>query len=103
MYFKVLKNDRMIDLLKDPIYIKYQGKNDVFLTCSISEAQGVISSDGNTIWHVNTFPSIDADVDSVDLVETDKYEYTQLKALNMKTPEEIIDAYTLSLLEGGLL
>lgn len=103
MYFKVLKNDRMIDLLKDPIYIKYQKKNDVFLTCPLSEAQGVISSDNNTIWHVNTFPSIDADVDTVDLIEIDKYEYSQLKPLNMKTPEEIIDAYTLSLLEGGLL
>ncbi len=103
MYYKVLLNDRMIDLLENPIYVKYQKKNDVFLTCPVFEAQGVISSDGNTIWHVKDFPSVPTKIDTVSLVEIDKYEYTQLRALNLKTPEEIIDAYTLSLLEGGML
>lgn len=41
--------------------------------------------------------------DLVDLVQIDKDEYLQLRALNMKTPQEIIDAYTLALIEGGIL
>ena len=103
MYYKVLLDDRMIDLLENPIYVKYQKKHDVFLTCPVAEAQGVISSDHNTIWHVKDFLSIPTEIDTVSLVEIDKYEYVQLRALYLKTPEEIIDAYTLSLLEGGML
>ena len=103
MYFKVLLNDHLIDLLKDPLYVKYQKTNDVFLVCPLAEAEGVISSDGNTIWHVDTFPSVNAKVDTVSLEQINNYQFDQLKTLNMKTPEEIIDAYTLSLLEGGLL
>ncbi|HAU85033.1 MAG TPA: hypothetical protein DCW90_05920 [Lachnospiraceae bacterium] len=103
MYFKILFNDRLIDLLENPLYVKYQKANDVFLVCSLAEAEGVISSDGNTIWHVDTFPSMDTDIDSVTMERIDKYQFDQLKMLNMKTPEEIIDSYTLSLLEGGLL
>jgi len=52
---------------------------------------------------VDTFPSMDTDIDSVTMERIDKYQFDQLKMLNMKTPEEIIDSYTLSLLEGGLL
>lgn len=43
------------------------------------------------------------DVDTVSLVEIDVYEYNKLRALNMKTPQEIIDAYTLDLITGGVL
>ena len=38
-----------------------------------------------------------------DLVEITEFEYHQLNALNMKTPQEIIDEYTLALLEGGVI
>lgn len=41
--------------------------------------------------------------DTVQLIPIDTYEYQKLKALNGKTAEEIIDAYTLTLLEGGVL
>jgi hypothetical protein len=41
--------------------------------------------------------------DTVELVEIDKYEYERLRMLNLKTPEEIIDEYTLLLLAGGIL
>ena len=104
MFYKVMKNNRMIDLLQNPVYVKYQEKHDLFLSCDENEAQGVMSSDSNMIWHVNNFPSISKqNIDTVDLVEIDQYEYVQLKALNMKTPQEIIDQYTLELLNGGVL
>ena len=81
---------------------KKKKKNDVFLLCDEEHAQGIMSSDMNDIWHVDYYPSIDKEgVDTVSLIEIDKYEYEQLKPLCMKTPEEIIDAYTLTLLNGG--
>lgn len=78
---------------------------DTIITCPEKEAQAILSSDGNYIWHVSDYPSsknckFD---DTVELFETDQYEYKQLKILNGKTPEEIIDAYTLSLIDGGIL
>jgi hypothetical protein len=39
----------------------------------------------------------------MELVEIDELEYKQLKALNGKTPEEIIDEYTLLLIEEGII
>ena len=44
-----------------------------------------------------------AGYDTVQLEEISVYEYDKLKALGAKTPEAIIDAYTLSLIEGGML
>lgn len=104
MFYKVEYNGKTIDLLENPIYVKYQKKHDIFLSCPEIEAQGVMSSDHNTIWHVDIYPLIEKkNIDTVSLIEIDKYEYQQLYALNLKTAEEIIDTYTLTLLNGGVL
>ena len=74
------------------------------VNCVEDDAQGIISSDGNHIWHVDGYYLIPCpEYDTVELQEIDLYEYKQLKALGGKTPEAIIDAYTLSLIQGGLL
>ena len=63
-----------------------------------------MSSDGSYVWHLDWLLNIPVDgYDTVDLKEIDKYEYEQLKILNYKTPQEIIDEYTLLLIEGGIL
>ena len=104
MYYKVLKNGRVIDVLNHLTFVKYQKKHNVMLLCDQSEAQAIVSSDGSYIWHVNWLYKVPVDgYDTVELVEIDEYEYHQLKVLNGKTPQEIIDEYTLSLLEGGIL
>lgn len=104
MFYKVIKDGKIIDLLNHPVWVKYQEKHDVMLTCPEAEAEGVMSSDGNYFWHIDIFPSMKKEgIDTVSLVEIDVYEYEKLKTLNMKTPEEIIDAYTLALITGGIL
>ena len=104
MYYKILKNGRVIDVLDRLVFVKYQKKHDIMLLCDQSEAQAIVSSDGSYVWHVEWLYKIPVDgYDTVDLVEIDEYEYNQLKMLNFKTPEEIIDAYTLLLLDGGVL
>jgi len=104
MYYKVLKNDKVIDVLDCLAFVKYQKKHDIMIACDKSEAQAIISSDGEYIWHVTGLYGIPVDgYDTVDLVEIDEYEYKQLKVFNLKSPEEIIDEYTLLLIEGGIL
>lgn len=104
MYYKVLKDNRVIDVLDHLAFVKYQNKHNIMVRCDESEAQGIISSDNNNIWHVLGLYAIPVEgYDSVELIEIDQYEYQQLKILNYKTPEEIIDAYTMSLISGGVL
>lgn len=104
MYYKVLKNNRVIDVLDRLTFVKYQQKHGIMIACDKSQAQAIISSDGKYVWHVSGLYRIPVDgYDTVDLVEIDQYEYNQLKVLNLKTPEEIIDEYTLLLINGGVL
>lgn len=104
MYYKVLKNDKVIDVLDRLTFVKYQEKHQIMVICSNADAQAIIFSDGDYIWHVPGLYDIPVEgYDTVNLEEIDVYEYNQLKILNLKTPEEIIDAYTKSLIDGGVL
>lgn len=103
-YYKVIKNNRVIDVLDKLVYLKYQKKHNRMVLCNESEAQAFFSSDRKTIWHTETLYNIPTSgYDTVDLVEIDKYEYKQLKMLNYKTPEEIIDSFVLSLCENQII
>lgn len=104
MYYKVVKDGRVIDVLDHLIYVKYQRKHNIMLLCDKSEAQAIASSDGSHFWHVRGLYKVPVDgYCTVELEEIDEFEASRLKALNGKTPEEIIDAFVLSLLEGGVL
>lgn len=104
MYYKVVYNGRVIDVLSHLSFVKYQSKHGIMTLCPENEAQGFLSSDGKNIWHSEELYKFPIDgIDTVELIPIDTYEYQSLKMLGGKTPEEIIDAYTLSLLEGGAL
>lgn len=106
MYYKVIKNNKVIDVLDSLIYLKWQPKHKTMILSDENEAQAILSSDNNTIWHERTLYKIPTDevkFDTVELVEIDEYEYKQLKMLNGKTPEEIIDSLLLSLIENNII
>lgn len=104
MYYKAMIGSRVVDVLDRLVFLKYQPKHDAMVLCDESEAQAILSSDTNTIWHESTLYNIPTTgYETVTLVEIDKYEYDQLKMLNGKTPQEIIDAYTLSLIDEGVI
>ena len=96
MYYKVMYNDRVIDVLDHLVY--------VLTLCPEDEAQGFLSNDGDEVWHSEELYKFPVEgYDTVQLIPIDTYEYQKLKMLNGKTAEEIIDAYTLELLKGGVL
>lgn len=104
MYYKVLKDNKVIDVLNHLSFVKYQEKHNIMVSCVKEEAQAILSSDDEYIWHIYGLYNIPVDgYDTVTLEEIDVYEYNQLKMLNGKTIEEIIDAYTKSLIDGGVL
>ena len=105
MYYKVIKNDKVIDVLDNLIYLKWQPKHKMMVLSDIDEAQAILSSDKQTIWHEINLYNIpfENDFDTVEVVEIDKYEYEKLRMLNGKTPEQIIDEFVMSLLESNIL
>lgn len=106
MYYKVIKNNKVIDVLDKLIYLKLEPKHKTMILTDENNAQAILSSDKNTIWHEESLyrvPVNEQDYDTVKLIEIDKYEYEQLRALNMKSPEAIIDEYNLLLLEMGVI
>lgn len=106
MYYKVIKNNKVIDVLDNLIYLKWQPKHKMMVLSDINEAQAILSSDKNTIWHEKTLYNIPVEAgfyDSVSIDEIDQFEFEKLKMLNGKTPEQIIDEFVLSLLESNIL
>lgn len=104
MYYKVLKNNKVIDVLDNLIYLKWEPKHKIMVLSGIDDAQAILSSDKNSIWHERTLYEVPVDgYDCVDVEPIEEFEYKKLKALNMNTPEEIADAVILSLLESGII
>lgn len=104
MYYKVLKNNKVIDVLDHLTFVKYQKKHGIMIACDKSEAQAIVSSDGEYIWHIPELFKIPVDgYDTVEIQEIEQYEYNQLKMLNLKSPELIIDEFVMSLIAGGIL
>lgn len=104
MYYKVIKDNKVIDVLDQLIYLKYQPKHKIMILSDENEAQAILSSDKNTIWHEKTLYNIPVDgYDTVEIIEIDKYEYKQLKMLNLSTPQEIIDSFLLELINNGVV
>jgi hypothetical protein len=104
MYYKVLKNNKVIDVLDNLIYLKWEPKHKIMVLTDENDAQAILASDKETIWHEKTLYRIPVDgYDCVDVEEIDKFEYEKLRTLNLKTPEEIADAVILSLLESGVI
>lgn len=104
MYYKVMKNNKVIDVLDCLIYLKWQDKHKTMILSDENEAQAILSSDGNDIWHVEGFYDIPVDgFDTVKIIPIEQFEYKQLKMLNGKTPQEIIDSFVLELINSGVV
>lgn len=104
MFYKVIKDSKVVDVLDRLVFLKYQPKYKRFIFCDENDAEAIFSSDRSHIWHVDSLYLIPIDgFDTVIVEPIDEYEYEERKRLNMSTVEEIIDAYTLLLLERQVL
>ena len=106
MFYKVIKNNKVIDVLDKLIYLKWQPKHKIMVLSDINEAQAILSSDNETIWHEKTLYKIPIDepkFETVETIEIEEHEYKRLKALNGRTPEEIFDDTILYLIENNIL
>lgn len=104
MYYKVLKDNKVIDVLDKLVFLKYQKKHGIMLVCGAEDAEAILSSDGNTVWHEKSLKEIPVNnYETVKIEEIDEHTYRQLKMLTLCSIEEILEEYTMSLIEMGVL
>ena len=104
MYYKILKDNKPIDVLDKVIFLKWNVKHQRFFLSDESHAQAIKSSDGQSVWHeVSLYPIPIDGYDTVIMEKIDDMEYKKLKFELSTSIEAIIDQYTLELLERGVL
>lgn len=79
MYFKVIRNGKVIDILDHILYVKHQPKHNLLLLCDIKEAQAILSSNGKYGWHVSGLYNFPPDNQEYVIKEITKYEYDEYK------------------------
>ncbi len=104
MFYKVIKNRNVIDVLSSIQFVKFQPKHRVLLLCNEEQAEGILSSNGDTAYHLSSLNPFPVDeFATVSLEKITEHEYNQLKKQHCMSVEEIIDEYTASLFEQGVL
>lgn len=106
MFYKVIKDNKVIDVLDNLTYLKWEPKHKIMVLTDENFAEAILSSSKDDIWHEKSLYKVPVDepnFETVELIEINKFEYEQLKMLNGKTPEEIIDNFVLSLLEDNII
>lgn len=103
MYYKVVKNNKVLDLLTRIETVRFSKRNGFIIRCLPDRSEGFMSSDYQRVYKTPQMLDNGMNWTVVDLVEIDEHEYNQLKMLNGKSPQEIIDAYTLTLMEEGII
>lgn len=99
MFYKVIYKDKVIDVLDELVYLRYQETYKRMLFCDEREAQAIFSSDRKTIWHEESLYNLPVPgYDTVRIEEIDEYDYKRLKALNCGTAEDIIDETILGII-----
>lgn len=104
MYYKILKDGKPIDVLDKLTFLKYNKKHNRFFLCEEKEAEAILSSNGKYKWHEMSLLEIPVQgYDSVTKEEIDVYEYNKLKFELTTSVQDIINQYTLELIERGVL
>ena len=90
MYFKVIQDDKIIDVLSDIVYVRKQVVHNRLIACDKDRAEGVLSSNGDNIWFVESF--IETNINGypiVKFIEIKQEEFEILKAALDNGQEEL--------------
>ena len=90
--FKILKENIIIDIIEEPIWVTKHPKNKILILTQQQFARGVVSSDGEIIFHLEGTPKEGfEDCSTVNLVEITEEEADELKAILEGSEEELIN------------
>jgi hypothetical protein len=79
MYYKILSKGQIVDVCGGLSFVRYQKRNDLFLSCDGPEgATGLISSDGSTIYLLDGAEQ-DRDLEYATYTEITEDDYNDLR------------------------
>lgn len=96
MAYKIVLNTTVVDAQKNLNYVYWQVKNHLLLVGRSDFANGIVSSDGSTVWHLDGYPEFpEGTYETAKAVEITDEEYEELaKQLELGTVEEPEDPGT---------
>ena len=100
-FIKLTKDDKVVDVVKDPIFVEWQRQNGIFLVTDESVASGIVSRTGDYIYQFK--PSLGRFKDSIVLSDITASEYEELlKALPESEYDQGYDQAVLDMIESGV-
>jgi hypothetical protein len=79
-YYKLIAGDQITDAIENPAWVK-ESANGLIVRCDVSEASGVISSDGERVLHLSGRPAFHGEYEEVALADMTDEEYQELKTI----------------------
>lgn len=77
--YKILHNNQIIDVMEDVRYVKCLPKSQKLIAVDKAQANGIISSDGDTIYHIfGTKNTFNTEKLSVQIIKITEEEYKEL-------------------------
>lgn len=82
MYFKIIYNYIVIDILDSVQYVRWLKRGKKFVKTEMTSANGILASDGINIYHVEGMPEFDGmgNYKTVHMIQIDKEEYDKLNS-----------------------
>lgn len=90
MHYKIVKDNTIVDAMEEVNYVRQNLVNKVVISCRPEVANGIVSSDGSVIWHLEGCPQfVEGTFATVKLVEIDENEYNTIK--EVLVDEEVVE------------
>lgn len=90
MYYKIIKDRTIVDAMEIITYVRQNVRNKVVIACPREICNGIVSSDGTVIWHLEGQPHfVEGSFETVKIVEIEENEYNQIK--EVLTDEQITE------------
>lgn len=82
MYFKIIYNALVIDILDSIQYVRWLKRGKKFVKTEMTSANGILASDGINIYHVEGMPEFNGmgNYKTVHMIQIEKEEYDKLKS-----------------------
>ena len=96
MYYKILLGTTIVDAQQSLSYVMWQMVNHILLSCDEQLANGIVSSDGSTVGHLDGYPEFpEGSYETVKAVEITDEDYEEVgEQLELGTVEEPEDPGT---------
>lgn len=80
MFYKVVKDSVIVDAMEKVVFVRQNIVNKVVIVCPAEFSNGIVSSDGSTVWHLEGQPEfVEGTFETVKLVEINETEYNKIK------------------------